>query len=126
MCCHGNGRKQRCTPLAQDALATVRFSLDKLPAEPGWPVFPNQRGGALSHDGLAYVVAKHPAAARTACPSLRKKRFTPQLLSHTAAMELLQNGVDQMVIASWLGHKSVETTYIYLEADLALKEQAMA
>ena len=124
--CQGKGRKERCTPLRQDALAALRSWLNELPAEPGRPVFPNQRGGALSHDGLAYVVAKHLAVARTACPSLRKKRVTPHVLRHTTAMELLQNGVDRAVIALWLGHESVETTYIYLHADLALKEQAMA
>ncbi len=124
--CHGKGRKQRCTPLRRDALAALREWLDELPAASGKPVFPNQRGGALSHDGLAYVVAKHLAVARTACPSLRKKHVTPHVLRHTAAMELLQNGVDRSVIALWLGHESVETTYIYLHADLALKEKAMA
>ena len=41
-------------------------------------------------------------------------------------MKLLTNGVDRAVIAVWLGHESVETTYIYLHADLKLKEQAMA
>ena len=124
--CQAKGRKQRCTPLRQDALAALQSWLDELPAEPGRPVFPNQRGGALSHDGLAYVVAKHLAVSRTACPSLRKKRVTPHVLRHTTAMELLQNGVDRAVIALWLGQESVETTYIYLHADLALKEQAMA
>ena len=116
--CHGKGRKQRCTPLRQ--------WLDELPAESGKPVFPNQHGGALSHEGLAYVVAWHLAVARTACPSLRKKRVTSHVLRHTAAMELLQNGVDRSVIALWLGHESVETTHIYLHADLSLKEKAMA
>ena len=121
MRCHGKGRKQRCTPLRRDALGALREWLDELPAEPGKPVFPNQRGGALSHDGLAYLVARHPVVARTACPSLRKKRVTPHVLRHTAAMELLQNGVDRSAIALRLGHESVETTNIYLHADLALK-----
>ena len=40
-------------------------------------------------------------------------------------MELLQHGIDRAVIALWLGHESVETTQIYLHADLRLKEQAM-
>ena len=118
MRCHGKGRKQRCTPL--------REWLGELPAEPCKPVFPNQRGGALSRDGLAYVMARHLAVARTACPLLRKKRVTPHVLRHTAAMELLQNGVDRSVIALWLAHESVKATYIYLHADLALKEKAMA
>lgn len=84
---------------------------------PGWP---------LSHDGLGYLLAKHVASAQTRCSSLKKKRVTPHVLRHTAAMELLHNGVDRAVIALWLGHESVETTYIYLHADLELKEQAMA
>ena len=42
------------------------------------------------------------------------------------AMDLLQAGVDRSVIAMWLGHESVETTQIYLEATLAMKEKALA
>ena len=52
--------------------------------------------------------------------------MTPHVLRHTAAMELLQHGIDRSVIALWLGHESVETTQMYLHADLRLKEQALA
>ena len=69
---------------------------------------------------------RHVAQARKKCASLRKKRVSPHVLRHAAAMELLQGGVDRAVIALWLGHESVETTQIYLDADLALKEQALA
>ena len=124
--CHGKGRKERHTPLRKDASAMLKAWLKERRGEPGDPVFPNQRGRALSHDSLAYLLAKHLATARVECPSLEKKRVTPHCLRHTAAMELLTNGVDRAVIALWLGHESVETTYIYLHADLKLKEQAMA
>ena len=124
--CHGKGRKERCTPLRKDAAAALRSWLGELGGEPDGPVFPNRFGRPLSHDGLAYVVAKHVAAARTCCPALQKKRVTPHVLRHTAAMDLLQNGVDRAVIALWLGHESIETTYVYLHADLRLKEAAMA
>ena len=124
--CEGKGRKQRCTPLRKDAAAALRTWIDERQGEPDSPVFPNQRGGALSHDGLAYLLAKHLAVARQACPSLQGKRVSPHVLRHTAAMELLQNGVDRAVIALWLGHESVETTYVYLHADLKLKEAALA
>ncbi len=124
--CEGKGRKQRCTPLRQDATAALRAWLDERGGEPDSPVFPNRQGGALSHDGLAYLLAKHLTVARQACPSLQGKRVTPHVLRHTAAMELLQNGVDRAVIALWLGHESVETTYVYLHADLKLKEAALA
>ena len=124
--CQGKGRKQRCTPLRKDAAAALRSWLAELRGDAGSPVFPNQRGGQLSHDGLAYLLAKHLAVARQDCPSLRKKRVTPHVLRHTTAMELLHNGVDRAVIALWLGHESVETTSVYLHADMKLKEAAMA
>lgn len=124
--CHGKGRKERCTPLRKDAAAALRTWLKERQGEATAPVFPNRRGGSLSHDGLDYLLAKHLPTARVRCPTLNKKRVTMHSLRHTAAMELLQNGVDRAVIALWLGHESVETTYIYLHADLQLKEQAMA
>ncbi len=126
LCCHGKGRKERCTPLRKDAAAALRSWLEELRGEPDTPVFPNQRGGSLSHDGLDYLLTKHVTVARAACPSLKKKRVTPHVLRHTAAMDLLQSGVDRAVIALWLGHESVETTYVYLHADIELKEKAMA
>ena len=124
--CLGKGRKQRCTPLRKDAAAALRAWLEERNGSPESPVFPNRRGRRLSHDGLAYVLDKHVAVAREACPSLKKKRVTSHVLRHTTAMELLRSGVDRAVIALWLGHESVETTSVYLHADLQLKEEAMA
>ena len=80
----------------------------------------------MSADGVQHLLARHVMKARKSCASLRKKRVSPHVLRHAAAMELLQAGVDRAVIALWLGHESVETTQIYLDADLALKEQALA
>src|SRR5712671_7041845 len=91
----------------------------------GQIVFPNARGTKLSPDGVQYLLAKHVVVARASCPALNEKRVTPHVLRHTTAMELLQAGVDRSVIALWLGHESVETTQIYLDANLALKEDAL-
>ena len=124
--CHGKGRKERCTPLRKDAAGALRAWLKERRGTPAEPLFPNARGSSLSHDGLAYLLDKHIAVACKQCASLNNKRITPHVLRHTAAMDLLQHGVDRAVIALWLGHESVETTYIYLHADLTLKEQAMA
>ena len=85
--------------------------------------FPVVAVDRLSADGVQHLLARHVAKARETCASLRKKRVSPHVLRHAAAMELLQAGVDRAVIALWLGHESVETTQIYLDADLALKEQ---
>ena len=124
--CEGKGRKQRCTPLRRDAAAALQAWVDERHAAPDAPLFPNRRDGPLSHDGLAYLVTKHTNTAQQACPSLAGKRVTPHVLRHTTAMELLHNGVDRAVIALWLGHESVEMTYVYLHADLKLKQAALA
>lgn len=124
--CEGKGRKQRCTPLRQDAATLLERWLREQAGQPEAPVFASIRQGALSRDTVERIVAKHAATAQQRCPSLKGKKVTPHVLRHTAAMELLRHGVDRSVIALWLGHESVETTQMYLHADLRLKEQALA
>ena len=124
--CLGKGRKERCTPLRKDAVAALRQWLPERNGQPSDVVFPNAQGSSLSRDGLEYVLAKHLAIARSRCPSLKAKRVSPHVLRHSTAMDLLQHGVDRSVIALWLGHESMETTQIYLHANLALKEEALA
>lgn len=124
--CIGKGRKERCTPLTPQAANTLKAWFKEPPRGDNAIVFPNARGGKLSADGVQYLLAKHVAIAQQNCPSLNAKRVTPHSLRHTAAMELLLSGVDRGVIALWLGHESVETTQMYLDANLALKEQALA
>ncbi|PYI41270.1 MAG: integrase [Verrucomicrobia bacterium] len=124
--CMGKGRKERCTPLTKQTVASLQAWIkEPAKANPEW-LFPNARGSRLSADAVEDLLAKHVAVASRSCPSLRGKRVTPHVLRHAAAMELLQGGVDRAVIALWLGHESVETTQIYLDADLALKEKALA
>ena len=89
-------------------------------------LFPSARGERLTVHGVQYLLNKHRVTASTRCPSLKHQRVTVHRLRHTAAMDLLQAGVDRAVIALWLGHESVATTQIYLEATLAMKEQALA
>ena len=122
----GKGRKERCTPLTKQTAAVLLAWLKELALGEGQILFPNRRGGRLSNDGVQYLLAQHVVTASKVCPSLRNKRVSPHVLRHTAAMELLQAGVDTTVIALWLGHESVETTHIYLEADLAMKQKVLA
>ena len=123
--CEGKGRKQRCTPLRQQTVKVLRAWLYEQQSKASEPLFPNARGGALSPDGVQYLLAKHVATASGQCPSLNSKRVTPHVLRHTAAMNLLQHGVDSAVIALWLGHEQVETTQMYLHASLILKERTL-
>ena len=124
--CRGKGRKERCTPLAKPTVAVLKSWMREQGRGDSKTLFPSGRGGPLSADGVQHLLARHVAQAQKNCDSLRKKRVSPHVLRHAAAMELLQGGVDRAVIALWLGHESVETTQIYLDADLALKEQALA
>lgn len=124
--CKGKGRKDRCTPLRKELVAALRSWLKERSGQPDDPLFPNARGGFLSRDGVEYLLAKHVAVARQKCRSLQKKHISPHVLRHTAAMELLQHGVDRSVIALWLGHESLETTQVYLHANLEMKEKALA
>lgn len=124
--CCGKGRKERCTPLRGDAVTALREWLRELDAQPRDPLFPSMRGGPLGPDGIEHLLAKHVATAQKRCPSLQGKRISPHVLRHSAAMELLQAGVDPTVIALWLGHERSDTTQIYIHANLALKEQALA
>jgi site-specific recombinase XerD len=123
--CEGKGRKQRCTPLRQEAAEVMAQWLRECPGAPTAPAFPSSRGGPLSRDAVERLVARHQRTAERYCPSLKRKKVTPHVLRHTAAMQLLEHGVDRSVIALWLGHESVETTQMYLQADLRLKEEAL-
>ncbi len=124
--CAGKGRKQRCTPLRKDSVAALRAWRRETGGAPGSPVFPSGRGGVLSRDAVERLVAKHAETAARRRPSLKRKNVTPHTLRHSAAMSLLQHGVDRSVIALWLGHESVETTQMYLHADVGMKERALA
>ncbi len=124
--CEGKGRKQRSTPLRRDTIKTVQAWLRERAGEDDDPVFPTIRGDRLSRDAVEHIVRKYTVAASKVCASLKGKRVSPHVLRHSTAMDLLQNGVDRTVIALWLGHESVETTQIYIHADMRLKERALA
>jgi len=123
--CEGKGRKQRCTPLTKSNTAALVTWIKEQGQDESQFLFPSTRGGRLSADAVQHLVGKYAAAARSACPSLGKKRVTPHVLRHTVAMEMLQAGVDRSMIAIWLGHESVETTQIYLDANMAIKREIL-
>ncbi len=124
--CMGKGRKERATPIRKDSVKVLRDWLAERAGAEDDPVFTSNRDARLSRDAVEQIVRKHVRTATERCPTLKKKRVTPHVLRHSAAMQLLQNGVDRTVIALWLGHESVETTQMYIHADIQLKEKAMA
>ncbi len=124
--CHGKGRKERCSPLTAQCAAILRAWLREREARPAEPLFPSRAGAPMSRDSLEHLLDKAVRRAGQICPSLGTKRVSAHVLRHTCAMQLLQAGIDRSVIALWLGHESVETTQIYLHADLEMKERALA
>ena len=123
--CMGKGRKERTTPLRSDCGATLSQWIRERAANSDDPLFTSNRRGRFSCDAVERIVRKYTRLAAKTCPSLHEKRVSPHTLRHTTAMELLRSGAGCTVIALWLGHESVETTQIYLHADLEIKRQAM-
>lgn len=124
--CLGKGRKERSTPLRKDCVKALRVWLSERGGADADPLFISNRGDRLSRDAIERLVHTHTEAASTRCPTISNKRVTPHVLRHSAAMQLLQSGVDRTVIALWLGHETVETTQMYIHADIQIKERAMA
>jgi integrase/recombinase XerD len=122
----GKGRKRRTATLTRETVAVLRQWLNERHGQPDDPLFPTRQGQPLTRYGVSILLSKHAATAASGCASLNSKRVTPHTLRHTNAMLLRAGGVDIATIALWLGHESIKTTYIYQQADPALKEQAIA
>jgi site-specific recombinase XerD len=124
---HGKGRKQRSVPLWHTTVAEVRAWLRLNPALRGEaPLLPNRDGQPMSRSNVVQRLELAVARAAAHVPGILNKRISPHILRHTTAMHLLQSGVPFNVIALWLGHESPTTTHRYVEADLAMKEKALA
>jgi site-specific recombinase XerD len=122
----GKVRKERVTPLTKLTAAVMRTWLDERGGAPDDPVFPGPSGHQLGRDAIRKLVIKHAHAAAATCPSMEPKHIGAHTLRHSCAMNLLQSGVDLASMALWLGHEDLRTVQIYLHADLALKERALA
>lgn len=124
--CQGKGRKARCTPLTKQVVAVMRVWMRERRGQPSEPLFPSSRGTLLTTDAVEFLLHKYAQMAAHKCPSLAAKKVSPHVLRHTCAMRLHEEGVDTSVIALWLGHETLATTQIYLQANLSVKERALA
>ena len=121
----GKGRKERGVPLWARTGRVLRAWFDELGDATPDLAFPNAHGARLTRHGVAYLLREVARRGQTTCPSLTTKRVSPHVIRHSTAIHLLQAGVDLATIALWLGHERLETTHLYLEADLELKERAL-
>ena len=126
VCINGKGRKRRSVPLWKTTAARLKEWLTHRAIPFETPLFPNHMGKVMSRSGADDRLQIAVQKAQTLCPSLNNRRISPHTQRHTTAMHRLQSGVYITVIALWLDHESPVTTYGYVEADLTMKEQALA
>src|SRR5207247_1748765 len=122
----GKGRKERAIPLWPKTAQILKEWFHEIDVSDDAMAFPNVRRGPLTRFALHLLLRKAVQTASAHCPSLKSKRVSPHVIRHGTAMALLQAGVDIAVIAVWLGHESIETTNVYVHANLAMKEKALA
>lgn len=123
---HGKGRKQRTVPLWKETAVLIRQWIRRQALRPEQPLMPNRDGRQMTRSNVAERLALAIVTATRRCPILKGRHVTPHTLRHSTAMHLLQAGVDITVIALWLGHENPATTHGYIEADLTMKERALA
>ena len=124
---HGKGRKQRTVPLWRSTAKAVRAWLRLNPEfGPTSALLPNRGGQPMTRSNVTQRLELAVRAASSTHPGLADRHVSPHTVRHSTAMHLLQSGVDVSVIALWLGHESPTTTHQYVEADLAMKERALA
>jgi integrase/recombinase XerD len=123
---HGKGRKERSVPLWRSTASAIRTWVARLDGKTDGPLFPGWAGSRMTRQAVTARLQLAVQRGSAACPQLAKRRITPHSIRHGTAMHMLQSGVDITLIALWLGHESTTTTHMYVEADLAMKERALA
>ena len=121
---HGKGDKWRTCPLWRQTADLLQSLLDTLPppATPATPVFSSSSGRALTRSGIYKIVRRHASDfddVRTG------RRITPHVFRHTAAVHLLEAGVEVNVIRGWLGHADLTTTNRYAQINTRAKQEAL-
>lgn len=124
---HGKGRKQRSVPLWRSTVLTTRAWLRlNVQMNTASALLPNRKGQTMTRSNVELRLKLAAQSASEHIASLKNRKISPHIIRHTTAMHLLQSGVDISVIALWLGHESTTVTHMYVEADLAMKEHALA
>ena len=124
---HGKGRKQRSTPLWKTTVQEIRAWLRRNPTlSADAALLPNRAGHSMTRDNVNRRLDIAVARAALVHTNLAKRSVSPHSIRHSTAMHLLQSGVAFSVITLWLGHESTTTTHRYVEANLEMKQKALA
>jgi integrase/recombinase XerD len=124
---HGKGDKWRMCPLWAETARQLELLLQQYdrPASPEGPVFASRPGQPLTRFGIYKIVRHHASSLPPNGQVAPKKSVSPHTFRHTAAVHLLESGVEINVVRGWLGHASLETTNRYAEITLRTKKAAM-
>jgi integrase/recombinase XerD len=124
---HGKGDKWRTCPLWQQTTNLLRTLIGHtaIKNEVVNAVFVSQNGRPLTRFGIYKIVRRHTDSLRQDNKAKKQRRISPHVFRHTAAMHLLESGVEVNVIRNWLGHVSLETTNRYAEITTRMKEEAL-
>ena len=121
---HGKGDKWRVCPLWKESVVLLKqLMAEQRTLNPEQPVFTSLHGQALTRFGIYKLVRRHTRSFLK--PNESRRRISPHTFRHTAAVHLLEAGVEVNVIRGWLGHVSLETTNRYAEINLRMKEAAL-
>jgi site-specific recombinase XerD len=124
---HGKGRKQRSLPLWKTTARAMRDWLQMNPQlQAESPLLPRRDSKSMTRANVAQRLKLAVQVAAQKYPNLTIMSVSPHKVRHATAMSLLQSGADPCEIALWLGHESPATTHMYVEADMAMKERALA
>lgn len=121
----GKGRKERRIPLSKQLSKSLQLWSKKIDSAPSDILFPTIHGTQMSPDAIQYFLKKYSKEAAKKCPSLDNRNISPHIIRHTTAMRMLASGADLSSIALWLGHESIETTYMYLSMDMPRMERIL-
>jgi len=121
----GKGRRERVLPLWKETATALRQWISARQHIPVPEVFLNARGFAMTRSGFEYILNKHVKTASVRQPSLAAKRVSPHVLRHSCAMHMLHATHDIRKVALWLGHAKLQSTEIYLRADLTEKLESL-
>lgn len=123
----GKGNKERICTLWPETVDWIKELIKdrRLPASSDEHLFINKYQRPMTRHGVRYILKNIGQLASEQCSSLKKKKIHPHIIRHTAAMHMLQAGIDLVTIQSILGHTSIETTNKYASADLKMKKEAL-
>lgn len=122
---YGKGRKERLTPIWKSTAQYLLNYINTQGISADEHIFRGKLNEDLTRSGVGQRISVIVQRASDNCPSLCDKTITPHIFRHSAAMNLLQAGVDISTIAIWLGHESIETTHKYMVADIEIMRKAM-